>query len=148
MDSKWRNLRHDYITCTTGGKFVMKLVFWSVWAGAAGVMAMTGGAGVGMAMETGGWGIMGCWCWGMTGPMAMARAGRLGTGGEGNWLKISTFIAGRPLWNKGRRFMNGSELGLCDNQYNIDICDWHMADIRLDIVLGVWILQSCVLWWF
>lgn len=45
---------------------------------------MTGGADVGMAMETGGWVIMGCWCWGMTGAMAIARAGRLGTGGEGN----------------------------------------------------------------
>lgn len=45
---------------------------------------MTGGAGVGMAMETGGLAIMGCWCWGMTEAMAIARAGRLGTGGEGN----------------------------------------------------------------
>lgn len=49
-------------------------------------MAMTGGAGVGMDMdmETGGLVIMGCWCWGMTGAMAIAKAGRLGTGGEGN----------------------------------------------------------------
>ena len=43
---------------------------------------MTGGAAVGMAIETGGVVIMGCWC--MTGAMAIARAGRLGTGGEGN----------------------------------------------------------------
>lgn len=43
---------------------------------------MTGGAGVGMAMEIEGLFITGC-C-GMTGAMAMARAGRLGTGGEGN----------------------------------------------------------------
>lgn len=65
--------------------------------GATGCMVMTGGAGVGMAMETGGLAIMGCWCWGMTGAMAIARAGRLGTGGEANRLRISTFIAGRPL---------------------------------------------------
>lgn len=47
---------------------------------------MTGGAGVGMDMdmETGGLVIMGCWCWGMTGAMAIAKAGRLGSGGEGN----------------------------------------------------------------
>lgn len=81
----------------------MKFVFVGAWVGATGVMAMTGGAGVGMAMETAGLVIMGCWCWGMTGVMAIARAGRLGTGGEGNWLRISTFIAGRPLWNKGNR---------------------------------------------
>lgn len=88
------------ITCA-GGKLVIKLVFVGAWVGATGVMDMTGGAGVGMAMETGGLVIMGCWCWGRTGVMAIARAGRLGTGGEGNWLRISTFIAGRPLWNKG-----------------------------------------------
>lgn len=41
---------------------------------------MTGAACAGMAMETGGLAIMGCWCW----AMAIARAGRLGTGGEGN----------------------------------------------------------------
>ena len=81
----------------------MKFEFAGGWAGAAGAMAMTGGACVGMAMETGGAAIMGCWCWcwGMTEAIAIARAGRLGTGGEGNWLRISTFIAGRPLWNKG-----------------------------------------------
>ena len=37
----------------------------------------------------------------MTGAIAMARAGRLGTGGEGNWLRISTFMAGRPLCRGG-----------------------------------------------
>lgn len=62
----------------------MKLVFVGGCAAAAGVMAMTGGAGEGMAMETGGWAIIGCWCCGMTGAMAMVRAGRLGTGGDGN----------------------------------------------------------------
>lgn len=75
----------------------MKLGFVGGWAGPAGAMAMTCVAGVGIAMETGGLAIMGCWCWGMTGAKAMAKAGRLGTGGEGNWLRISTFIAGRPL---------------------------------------------------
>lgn len=75
----------------------MKPLLVGACMGATGCMAMTGGAGVGMAMETGGLAIMGCWCWGMTGAMAIARAGRLGTGGEGNWLRISTFIAGRPL---------------------------------------------------
>lgn len=62
----------------------MKLVFVGAWACATGAMAMTGGAGVAMAMETGGLVIMGCWCWDKTGAMAIARAGRLGTGGEGN----------------------------------------------------------------
>lgn len=41
----------------------MKFVFVGGLAGAAGVIGMTGGgAAVGMAMETGGWVIMGCWC--------------------------------------------------------------------------------------
>lgn len=95
----------------------MKLVFVGAWAVAAGVMAMTGGAGVGMAMETGGLAIMGCWCWGMTEAMAIARAGRLGTGGEGNWLRISTFIAGRPFWNKGKRVTTSDTLcfSCCQN---------------------------------
>lgn len=75
--------RYGLVTCA-GGKLAMKLVFVGAGAGGAGVMAMTGGGGVGMAMETGGLVIMGCWCWGMTGAMAIARAGRLGTGGEGN----------------------------------------------------------------
>lgn len=86
----------------------MKLVFAGGWASAAGVIAMVGGTGVGIAMETGVWAIMGCWCWGMTGAMAIVRAGRLGTGGEGNWLRISTFSAGRPLWK-----VDKSEI-LCD----------------------------------
>lgn len=97
MRQPW--LKHS--TCA-GGKLVMKLVFVAAWAGATVAICMTGGAAVGMAMEMGGLFIMGCWCWGMTVAMAMARAGRLGTGGEGNWLRISTFIAGRPLWNKGK----------------------------------------------
>lgn len=45
-------------------------------------MDMTGGVGADIAMETGDWVIMGC-C-GMTGAKAIARAGRLGTGGDGN----------------------------------------------------------------
>lgn len=93
------SLKH--FTCA-GGKLVMKLVF----VGATVAICMTGGAGVGTAMEIGELFIMGCWCWGMTVAMAMARAGRLGTGGEGNWLRISTFIAGRPLWNEGHIWCN------------------------------------------
>ena len=94
-------------TCA-GGKLAMKLVFVGGWDGAADVMAMICGVGEGMAIETGVCVIMGCWCWGITGAMAIVRDGRLGTGGEGNWLRISTFIAGRPLWNKGDRFQGYS----------------------------------------
>lgn len=62
----------------------MKPVLVGGCMAATGCMAMTGGAGAAMAIETGGLAIIGCWCWGMTGAMAIARAGRLGTGGEGN----------------------------------------------------------------
>lgn len=105
QSTKTKHRTIGFVTCAAG-KLVMKLVFVGAWACATGVMAMTGGAGVAMAMamETGGLVTMGCWCWDKTGAMAIARAGRLGTGGEGNWLRISTFIAGRPPWNKGNRF--------------------------------------------
>lgn len=53
-------------------------------AGGFGVMLMTGGAAVGIGMDTGGWVMMGCWCCGRTAGMAIVMAGRLGTGGEGN----------------------------------------------------------------
>lgn len=43
--------------------------------------------------------IMGCWCV-KTAGIAIAIAGKLGTGGVGNWLRMSTLIAGSPLWNK------------------------------------------------
>lgn len=80
-----RDARRGF-TCT-GGKLARKPGLGRAGGGAtAEVMAMTCGAGVGIAMETGGGAIMGCWCWGMTGggAMAMPRAGRLGTGGETN----------------------------------------------------------------
>lgn len=53
-------------------------------AGATVMGGMPVEGGVGMGMDTGWWVIMGCWCWGMMGAKAIARAGRLGTGGDGN----------------------------------------------------------------
>lgn len=55
----------------------------------------------GVVMETGVWDMIGCWCWDRTGGVVMA--GRLGIGGEGNWLKISRPIAGIPLWDKRKK---------------------------------------------
>ena len=111
------------LTCT-GGKVAMKLAVGCA-VGGLGVMPMTGAAGVGIAMEmagaavgmameaagvgfciameTGGWAMIGCWCCGMTAGIAMARPGRLGTGGEGNWFRMSGLITGRPLWRKSVR---------------------------------------------
>lgn len=43
--------------------------------------------------------IMGCWCV-RTAGIAIAIAGKLGTGGVGNWLRMSRLMAGSPLWNK------------------------------------------------
>ncbi len=76
----------------TGGKLVMKLA--GGCTGGFGVIPITGGAATGMAMDTGGWVMMGCWCWCRTAGIAIA--GRLGTGGVGNWLRMSKLMTVRP----------------------------------------------------
>lgn len=90
--------------CAAGGFGVMPMtgaagvgIAMEMAGAAAGIAMETAGVGFCIAMETGGWAMIGGWCCGMTAGIAMARAGRLGTGGDGNWLRMSGLITGRPL---------------------------------------------------